>query len=106
MFRVFNLVSQYGSVERIYFTKDEIFDDTTCTVVMQNPDDAQELAEILNLDIFGEEVKACTEVINPEDDKPRAFELDDGSSSSKKFMSEASAVKALPPTNVCFSFYF
>ena len=80
MFRVFNLVSQYGSVERIYFIKDEIFDDTTCRVVMQNPDDAKELAEILNLGIFGQNVKATTEVINLEDDESLAFELNEGNS--------------------------
>ena len=47
---------------------------------MQTHDDAKELAEILNLGIFGQNVKANTEVINLEDDKPLAFELNDGSS--------------------------
>ena len=73
---------------------------------MQNCKDATELAEILNLDVFGQKVEALTEVINSEDEKPRVFELEDGSSSSKEFMSEDPVVKAIPPTNVCYSVYF
>lgn len=67
---------------------------------MGSEEESKELAKFLVLEVFGFKMKTCVVTAMAEDENPLQFELDDGSSSSRTFKTEAIAANDVPPSKV------
>ena len=101
--RLFNLVSQYGQVRKIIFTKSGGLEVDQCRVVMTSSKGAAELQKnLFNQELFGEIIQASLGVLVEEDENPVMFELEDGSRSWKNFVMDGAPwpETCFPPSKV------
>ena len=85
--RLFNLVSQYGLVKKIIFTKTDL----SARVIMTSSRGAADLHKnLFNQEIFGEIIQASLAEVDDRDENPVDFDLEDGSRSFKNFDVESS----------------
>ena len=80
--RMYNLVCQYGQVEKIFFTKDEY----VARIGMKSSREANQLLKnLFNQEIFGQIIFGSLSHITEEDVHPNLFDMEDGSPSLKEF---------------------
>ena len=103
LIRLFNIVSQYGQVRKIMFTKSGGLEVDQCRVVMTSSKGAAELQKnLFNQELFGEIIQASLGVLVEEDENPVMFELEDGSRSWKNFVMDGAPwpETCFPPSKV------
>ena len=104
--RLYNFISQYGRVQKIYFfTEDILQSHLSCKVVMGSKEEAELLvSNVVEKELFGQRVGASVASFDAsEDERPLEFEMEDGSRSCKKFLTDGwlpFPVQVVAPTKV------